>query len=330
MTDEQNNPKIADTVKKGIKIKIFLTVLVVSLILAGLAGYLVWEKIENSTTELKIGFVTDWEYGYKDNVGDKLASLAPAELEKVVKYYNEEYRPKIVVAGGDMVESSLSKKETTIKQLEKINGIFSRLEARREYVFGNHDLRDLTKGELRSILGLADNHSYFDLGDWRFVLMDTNFRKKDDADLGPDYYIGGYISQKEYIWLETALTTNRPTIIFSHHSPIPSPDKKNLTNQVETRAFLEQFPNLVLVVSGHDPSCLLKEENGINYFIVNNLVDRKALGSFATINAYYNKYTKEIKIELEQHGTQKEKFKIKKQFYYDKERKNKLVSFIEN
>ena len=147
-------------------------------------------------------------------------------------------------------------------------------------------------------------------------------------DMGPDYYVGGYINQKEYAWLETALSTDRPTIIFSHHSPIPNIDNKNFIDQEEARAFLERFPNVILVISGHDPSCVLNETNGINYFIANNLVDRKAMGSFATIVARYNRYTKKIRIELEHHGTHKERFEIQKRFKYDEEWKNYLASFF--
>ena len=310
------------------KAKVLFLLAIIFFLLAGLSVYLGWKKIRLADTELKIGFITDWEYGYKKDIGDKLTNQAPVELEKAVKYLNEEYRPEMVISGGDMVESSMSRTETTKIQLNKINEIFSRLDARRGYVMGNHDLRDLTKEEVRKILGIDYNHAYFDLGDWRLVLMDTNFDKKDYSDMGPDYYVDGYVPPSEYTWLSEALATDRPTMIFSHHSPIPNIDNKNLSRRDDVRAFLERFKNVILVVSGHDPTCKLEESNGIYYFIANNLVDNKALGSFATMTFQYNRYSRKAEIEIKHHGAHQEEFKIEKRGGFLESWKNYLVSFF--
>ena len=285
----------------------------------GLAGYFYWNNvILKSETSLKIGFTADWEYGYKNKVGNKPTNKAPEALEKVVAYFNNEFHPEIVIAGGDLVESSISKKSTTIEQFRKINAIFSKLQAKRGYIFGNHDLRDLTKEELRNILEMTDNHSYFDLGDWRFVLMDTNFRL-DGTDLGPNYYIEGKVSEKEFAWLKEALDTKRPTILFSHHSSIPAElngvaisNTKNMLNGLELHNFLKQYDNIVLVASGHEPGYRFQNFDGINYIINGNLATFEVLGNFTSMEAKYNKYTKEAKIAIEKHGERAEKFEIKK------------------
>lgn len=267
---------------------------------------------------LKLGFVTDFEYGYKKKIGNKLTSRAPEELEKIVKFFNEEFHPEIVIEGGDMVESSLSKRQTTINQFNEINAIFSKLQAKRGYVFGNHDLRDLSKSELTGILGMENSHGYFDLGDWRFVLMDTNF-EKDGSDLGPNFYVGGRVSESEFSWLREAFQTEKPIMLFSHHSPMPvmtdgklNTNNKNLINGLEVHNFLKQFPNLVLVLSGHDPSFRFNEFEGVNYLIVDNLANIDSVGSFASIEAKYGKSTKEAKIIIEHHGPSYKKFKVQK------------------
>ena len=308
---------------KKIKIGLLFSAAMIAIFASVAAFY-----IKNAETELKLGFVTDWEYNSRKDIGNKLTNQAPAELEKSVRFMNERFKPEMVVAGGDMIESSGVSREKGQRQLEEVNAIFSRLNARSGYVFGNHDLRVFNKEDLRRILSLETNHSYLDLGDWRLVLADTNFNKKDQSDLGPDHYIGGYISQNEYAWLEEALATDRPTILFTHHSPIPNIDSHNLSKQEEARSFLEKFPNLILVVSGHDPTCKLEESNGVYYFIANNLVNRNALGSFATITAEYNKYTKKASVDIEHHGAHQEKFQIEKRFKYDEKWKNFLASFF--
>jgi hypothetical protein len=292
------------------------------LFVMALIGYSYINKIVSSAeTSLKFGFVGDFEYGYKDNVGNKPTNKAPEALEKAVNYFNNEFHPEIVIAGGDIVESSISKKKTTIEQLNKINSAFSELQSRRGYIFGNHDLRDLNKEELRNLLGIDANHSYFDLGDWRFVLMDTNF-KDDGSDLGPDYYVEGRISEAEFAWLKKVLDTKRPTILFSHHSSIPSEldgvlysNTKNLINGIDLHNFLKPYENLVLFVSGHESGYRFQNVDGINYLISGNLATAKYLGNFVAMEAKYNKYTKEAEVVVEKHGEHAQKFEVKKRMW---------------
>lgn len=300
-------------------IGIFFSVILVLAVALYAGGYWYWnEVLLKSETSLKFGFIGDFEYGYKKKIGNKPTNKAPEALEKVVTYFNNEFHPEIVIAGGDMVESSLSKKNTTIEQFKKINEIFSKLQARRGYVFGNHDLRDLNKEELRNILGMNDNHSYIDIGDWRFVMMDTNFNE-DGTDLGPNYYIEGRISEKEFSWLKEALNTERPTILFSHHSSIPDEidgvflsNNKNISNGLDLHNFLKQYENLVLVVSGHEPGYKFRNAEGVNYVIAGNLATFDYLGNFISMEGKYNKYTKETKVIIEKHGEREQKFEIEK------------------
>ena len=302
------------------KLIIILGIILVSLAAIFLAGCLYWNQvILKADTNLKIGVVTDWEYGKKNSIGNKLTKMAYGELEKVVKYFNEEFKPEIVIECGDMVESSLSKKKTTIGLLRKINALFSTLDARRGYVVGNHDVRDLSKEEIRNILEIDYNHTYFDIGDWRLVIMDTSFNE-DGSDQNSGHYIAGFVPESEFNWLKEVFQTERPVILFSHHSPIPDtsqeyfPTKtKNLNNALETHNFLKQFENLVLVVSGHQPSFHLKSIEGINYLIVDNLANKDSIGSFASMEANYNKYFKEAGIKIEHHGPSYGNFEINKQ-----------------
>lgn len=323
---ENTQNEIEDTAEKkmpsGKIIKVTLWIMgglvVVLMLLAGGGYWYAKKMVTGADTSLRFGFVTDFEYGYKDNVGNKLSNRAPEELEKVVNFYNDQFHPEMVVSGGDMVESSISKKKTTIEQFQKINAIFNQIQAKKGYVFGNHDLRDLNKEELRGILGMGANHSYFDQGDWRFVLMDTNFQK-DGADLGPGYYVEGLVSEAEFVWLKEALNTDRPTLLFSHHSPVPIEidgvlysNTKNLANGLEVHNFLKQYPNLILVMSGHDPSFKFQNFEGVNYLIVDNLANVDSVGSFASLIARYNKYTREVKVEIEHYGPSYKKFEVEK------------------
>lgn len=307
--------------KNGKKIGIFAGIIFFLCVAMAGASYLYWNNVVlKAGANLKFGFIGDFEYGYKEKIGNKPTKKAPEALEKAVEFFNNEFHPEILISAGDMVESSLSKKNTTIKQFGEINEIFLKIQAaRRGYVFGNHDLRDLTKEELRGILGMEENHSYFDHGDWRFVLMDTNF-KKDGSDLGPNFYVEGLVSEAEFEWLKVALDTDRPTILFAHHSSMPDEvdgklvsNPKNMANGLELHNFLKQYDNLVLFAAGHEPGYVFETVDGINYLIPGNIATFKYIGNFTSLEAKYNKYTKEAKIIVEKHGEHAGKFEIEKE-----------------
>lgn len=261
--------------------------------------------IQEAETTLRFGAIGDFEYGTRKKVGNKLVGMAPAELEKVVDAYNAEWHPSFVVELGDMVESSGMRQAKTLDQFRYIDSVFQKLEARTEYVLGNHDLRSLSKEEVRNVLGLEDNHRFFDQGAWRFVIMDTNFDKlKDGAPRGPHQYISGFVPESEFVWLEHALDTDRPIILISHH-PLYA-GGKFIDNPEEVLDFLARYPNIVLAISGHDPSFRFSEKNGISHITVDNLANKDSLGSYAVLDTRYNALTKKASVRIEHYGPTRE------------------------
>ncbi len=270
-------------------------------------------RAEEQGTLLKIGFSPDWEYGGRKKLAHKLTNRAPGELEKVVAYMNDVYQPDIVVGGGDYVESSGVKPEKAKEQLLLINSIFSKLHAPRLYAIGNHDMRSLTKAEVLEILGLSEAHTIRDIGDWRLVVFDTNFDKNTDDDRGAKSYTVGYVSRSELEWLRRALETDRPTIVFSHHSPVTTLNiegalSTNISNAEAVRAIFEHAPHVVAVVSGHTPRPQYQEYNGVHYFVGDTLVNETGLGAFATIDAYYNPFSKRAEIVFEHYGQNRQSY----------------------
>ncbi len=256
------------------------------------------QSIAGAESVFHFGAIGDFEYGTRINVGNKLTKQAREELKKVISFYNDEYRPTFAIELGDMIESSGLSPEKAKKQFRDIDAVFQTVNARREYVLGNHDLRSLSKAEVREILSLDDNHRYFDEGDWRFVIMDTNF--DEETDRGSNHTAAGYVSENEFRWLETALATDRPTIVFSHH-PV-APGRKNLSDYEKVRSFFERYPNIILSISGHYPGFRFTKEDGIHYLVVDNLANVDSLGSFATLDTTYNPLTKEARVLIEHYG----------------------------
>lgn len=265
------------------------------------------DPVREEPTRLRIGFSPDWEYGSRKRLSHKLTNQAPGELEKVVRYFNEEFHPDLVVGGGDYVESSGVKPETAKRQLREVNDIFKRLEAPRVYALGNHDMRSLSKEEVMGILEIRSSHSVTDLGDWRIVVFDTNFNKEDDSPRSREQYAEGYVSARELRWLEAAVTTDRPTLVFSHHSPITAYNidnalARNILNEEAIRAVFERHKNVVAVVSGHTPLPQHAVLNGVNYLIGDTLVNEEGLGAFAAISLEYFPIARRASVHFEHFG----------------------------
>lgn len=268
-------------------------------------------SVQAANTSLRFGAIGDFEYGTRYKVGNKLTSRSRGELEKVIQIYNTEWRPAFVVELGDMVESSGLKPTKALRQFRDIDAVFRTLDARTEYVLGNHDVRALSKEDVQAVLGLDARHRSFDEGAWRFVIADTNFDKmQNGASLGPKHFTVGFIPKDELTWLETVLDTDRPTILFLHHPPIPG--ENNLRDYREFRTFLARYPNIVLTVSGHDPHFKIYEADGFSSLVVDNLANKDSLGSFATIEARYNALTKTAEVLIEHYGPTRRSIVAKK------------------
>jgi hypothetical protein len=237
---------------------------------------------------LKIGFVTDWEYGSKKKYDHKLPKKATSYLKSAVKHFDKAFHPDLVVGGGDYVLARGESKKTVAKQMKKINKVFQTADAPRLYCIGNHDLSKLSKGEVQNYLGISYNHSVTDENDIRVITLDTNSIGSGDNGYG----VTGRLPDEELEWLEENLDTELPVVVFSHQSPISTPEgngwRTNIYEAAELRAVLEKNDNVVAVFSGHTALNYSTEINGISYAIINNLVDEKAKGSFADITIEKN------------------------------------------
>lgn len=286
--------------------KKILTAIIAVLIISA-----IFPTVRAKAETLKIGFVTDWEYGSQKKYTHKYPNKAPAHLTRVINYFNSEFEPNLVVGGGDYILGTFVKKTTAKRQLNYINQIFRRTNAPRLYCIGNHDLLKLTKEEVKSGLGIDYTHSVTDIGGLRIITLDTN-------ELIPEkkkYGANGIVSEEELAWLENQLITSLPVIVFSHQSPVDTPEGKKIRINIiaadRVRAVLETYGNVVAVFSGHRAINYQTEINGINYIIINNLTDQRALGSYAAIEVNANR-SKNISLKISQFGRIPAEYNISK------------------
>lgn len=272
-------------------------------------GFFSFAKAET----LKIGFVTDWEYGSQKTHTHKFPRKAEEYLKSAVKHYNNIFQPDLVVGGGDYILSRGVSKKKAKKQLRHINNIFQKTNAPRLYCIGNHDLGHLSKEEVQENLGINYNHSVTDTKGARIITLDTN-------NLAPgedEYETNGRVSGKELAWLDEQMDTNLPVIVFSHHSPIQTPQGKNWRINIiaadGVRSVLEKYGNVVAVFSGHHAVNYSTEVNGINYVIINNLTDQKAKGSYADITVEVSGGGTEVNVSVSQYGARPASYNIEKE-----------------
>ncbi len=232
---------------------------------------------------LKVGFVTDWESGPQKKYDHKLPKKAGSYLKSAVRHYNKVFLPDLVVGGGDYILNRHVSSKKAVKQIKAINKSFKKANAPKLYCIGNHDLSDLSKTQVQQALGIDYSHSATDLNGIRIITLDTNSLNSGESKYG----VTGRVPDKELEWLEEKLNTVFPVIVFTHHSPISTPEdndwRTNIYDAAELRSTLEKNSNVVAVFSGHTALNYSTERNGINYVIINNLTDEKAKNSFADI-----------------------------------------------
>ena len=268
------NSKISLTKKIVAYLAMFVVVIFV-------VTQLLTDKKYNSET-LRIGYVTDWEYGDQTRMGSHLNSSAKEQLESTISYFNTENRPDIVIGGGDYVKGSHVTKNQALKQLKEINNIFKKVKAKKLYSIGNQDLKHFSKKEVQKALGVNYDYTSKDIKGIRLIVMDNNYRVAPDKE-----YDGARLGKKELDWLRKEIATEAPVLIFSHYSPIPIPTesgwKKDFHNANKLTELLEKHNNIIAVISGNSSKNSIRKENGIPYISVAGLTEAESLGNFAEL-----------------------------------------------
>ncbi len=229
---------------------------------------------------LKIGFVSDWEYGYQKKNGSN--HLADDYLKNVVRHLNSEFRPDVAVGGGDYIRSSRISSEEAKEQLKYMNRIFKKIRSKRLYCIGNHDLKKLAKKDVRNVLGLDYNYTSMDVKGVRLIVMDNNYKLRPDKE-----YDGGRVSKEELRWLDKQINTELPVLIFTHYSPIRIPTKNGWEDDFHSAEkltqLLEKHNNVIAIISGDSSENHVEKNRWIPYVSIAGLTENAYPGNFAEI-----------------------------------------------
>ncbi len=280
VNDDIGNESIEMTKTENVEEVLSVTPLVLS----------VPSKKRNNPDELRIGFITDLHVrsGF-NNAGDRmLKSDFVNKINYFVEKMNNIFVPNFIIINGDIIEGTNVSSKQGIKELSFVKDIFERTTLKKYYVVGNHDLRSVTKKQFMQSLGINYLSKAFEIGNYKIIILDSNF-SKNDKDIKPgEFYTRGHISEKQIKFLEEELkNTDKRTLVFLHHTPLWNVDIKSNSGLPDNAKRLQEIfsQNKVLAVfAGHVEDLFFQEINGVKYFVSPGIIkNKKYQGTFSEI-----------------------------------------------
>lgn len=240
--------------------------------------------------ELRIGFITDLHVrSNSDGVGNRI--LKPDYVSKIdyfIEKMNNIFVPNFIIANGDIIEGTNTSTEKGMAELSLVKKLFDRTILKKYWVVGNHDLRSVNKKQFMQSLDIDYVSKAFEVGNYKIIILDSNF-KPDDSDIIPGkYYTRGHVSEKQIKFLEKELkNTDKKTIVFLHHPSLWNIDGKSNNGFPDNAKELQEIfsrNKVFAVFAGHIEDLFLQEIGGVKYFISPGIVkNEKYQGTFSEV-----------------------------------------------
>lgn len=244
--------------------------------------------VSGNTPGVRFAAITDLHFGkaapYK-GVDRKLTDHAPSLTAAFVADMNQRVRPDFVVVLGDVIEDESP--QADLDNYDAAAAILAGLEMPARYVYGNHDLVNLTSEQLLGLSGEAALNSSHDVNGWHLVRLHSTVSVTPPDPDGSGYDLVASVTPEDLDWLDRDLAAaRRPAIVLTHFSAADldltgqfwfenSPDKAVLANRTEVRAVLESH-NVAMVLNGHIHWNNHTVHNGISYITIQSLVENAA------------------------------------------------------
>jgi hypothetical protein len=263
--------------------KIFFPLLLTILVLAG-SG-------EQKEPVLKIGLIADPQYAGKPAAGTRFYNESLRKVVEAIDTFNF-YRVDFVQNLGDVTDGGWANFDSILPLYKKLNvGIEN------HHLLGNHDFAvdSVYMGGLTEKLSMpGPYYSYSEKG-WRFIVLDATdysyysnpLHKREIGRV--DFYFentkgkpnhqtwNGAIGAEQQTWLnqelETAKGEGEKVILFSHLPLRPLGNPHNLWNEAEIIRIIENNPNVVAYINGHNHAGGYELKNSIHYITVSGMVE---------------------------------------------------------
>ncbi len=202
-------------------------------------------------------------------------------VERFVKEA-EERKADFIIQLGDL--SSFS------KEGQEVADIFNSFSGPSYHVLGNHETENSDKETVMGMLGMEKKYYSFDVGDFHFVVLDTNYELVGEEYL--DYncrrlnFSNCHIPQEQLQWLEADLAATDKRCFLFMHATCEVGDWR-IQNIHQFREVLWRtneragYNKVTMVFSGHDHADAYRFKGGIHYYVVNSM-SQKFIGPMYT------------------------------------------------
>jgi hypothetical protein len=264
---------------------------------------------------LKIGLVADPQYADQPINNKRHYRESLWKLEEAIDTFNST-NVDFVQNLGDIIDKEWSSFDSILPIYDKLNP-----EIENYQLLGNHDY-SVDSIQLEYLLGklnMLENYYSYSKKDWKFIVLDatdyayySNVLHKQKIDLIDLYYKNikdqpnhqpwnGAIGEVQQKWLikelESAKLLNQKVILFSHIPLRPINNSHNLWNDFEILEIIENSPNVIAFINGHNHAGGYVYKNGIHYITMFGMVDTK-ISSFGILEIYKDR------MELRGYGNQ--------------------------
>lgn len=217
----------------------------------------------NKSNTIKFAVCTDLHQDLIHDATNRLTKFIQASENEDVDF---------IIQLGDFC-MPFEKNESSLKVWDSFDGP-------KYHVLGNHDIDVSPKAFILDFLGMEKSYYSFDVNDFHFMVLDTNFFKEKEKIVS--YNSGNYYNQAEsrcYIpesqieCLKKDLAqTEKKTIVFSHQS---LEHWGGVKNRIEVRTIFTEanlnYKKVIACFCGHDHEDRYAEIEGIHYLGFNSL-----------------------------------------------------------
>lgn len=256
------------------------------------------------TQNVQFGAIADIQYADKPDAEGRSYSAALSGLEKAAVSLNAS-RLDFVIQLGDLIDGG----NNAVSELKQAADAFSRIEAPRYHVLGNHDFVSLSRPLVMQTLQVPQAYYAFDANGWRFVVLDTldyavqggwpedsqNLKHACEmleearlagAENAQDY--NGAVGLQQLVWLDGILaradSENTPVVLFSHLPLMPPGEKHTAWNADKVVAAIEKYSCVKACFAGHNHAGGYTFRDGIHYVTLEAAVNAAQRGAWAIVS----------------------------------------------
>lgn len=256
------------------------------------------------------GLVADPQYANKPNSNDSPSARhynrSLVKLQEAVEVFNQA-EVDFVQTLGDVIDEKWESFDSIVPIYQQLDpGIKS------YHVLGNHDFAvdSVKMKDVISTLSMPASYYAYQHKGWRFIALDANdysflanplyqheksaveayFQQAEGQSNQQTW--NGAIGKEQQEWLkselESAQQQGQRVILFSHMPIQPQGAMHNIWNDQEVSSLIENYPNVLAFINGHNHAGEYVQEKGIHHITIFGMVDTP-IASYAIAEVYKDK-----------------------------------------